>query len=228
METPKSETPQSASPAGGQSAPQPESNSRHARCHDAGYHGYRGRRRGRVLFALVIGLLAGIAGGYIGKSFARASDVAAVARGTADPAKMDEHVRRMVRHFAVETDASPAQQEKLTAIVKGAVAELAPMREQMRAARAQAIALLRADNVDREGVERLRAEQMRLADGMSRRVSTALADAADVLTPAQRQKVAGRLEDWMQRGGRFGGWHAHADASDTPGGGTAPSNKGST
>ena len=109
------------------------------------------------------------------------------------------------------------------------MADLAPMREQMRAARTQAIALLRADNVDRAGVERLRAEQMRLADGMSRRVSTALADAAEVLTPAQRQKVAGRLEDWMQRGGRFGGWHAHADAPGASSGlSDAPGNKGST
>jgi len=223
------ETPQSASPTGGEPAQQPDNNSRHARCHEAGaaYYGYRRHRRGRVLFALIVGLAAGIAGGYIGKSFARGSD--SVASMASDPAKRDEHVRRMVRHFAVETDASPAQQEKLTAIVKGAVADLAPLREQMRAARSQAVALLRADHVDREGVERLRAEQMRLADGMSRRASIALADAAEVLTPAQRQKVAGRLEDWMQRGGRFGGWHAHADAPGASSGlSDAPGNKGST
>jgi Spy/CpxP family protein refolding chaperone len=226
METTQSPTP----PAGGDSSPQQDKPSRYARCHEAGaeYHGYRRHRGGRVLLALVVGLAAGIAGGYIGKSFAQGMGPMHMSAGAmADPARMDEQVRRMVRHFAVETDASPEQQDKLTTIVKGAISDLAPLRAQMRAQREEGLRLLRADHVDRDAVERLRAEQMRLADGMSRRVSTALADAADVLTPQQRQKIAGRLEEWMQRGGRFGAWHAGADSSG-PAGTGAPAGKGST
>jgi len=45
-------------------------------------------------------------------------------------------------------------------------------------------------------IERLRAEQIGLAETASKRIAQALADAADVLSPEQRRKVA----DWMALG----------------------------
>ena len=97
METEKPAT----EPAGQQSAgdkPSQTSQSRHARCAERGEggHGYRRHRGGRLMFALVIGLAAGVAGGFIGKSFARNADYRAVAFNTADPAKMNERIDRMV------------------------------------------------------------------------------------------------------------------------------------
>ena len=53
-------------------------------------------------------------------------------------------------------------------------------------------------------MERLRAEQVTLADSVSKRITQALAEAADVLTPEQRQKVAGRLNERMDHNER--GW----------------------
>ena len=44
------------------------------------------------------------------------------------------------------------------------------------------------------GVRLLAHEQMRLGDDFSRRLTTALADAAEVLTPSQRADLARRLE----------------------------------
>ena len=55
-----------------------------------------------------------------------------------------------------------------------------------------------APTVDRTAIERLRAEQIGLAETASKRIAQALADAAEVLSPEQRRKVA----DWMAHGGR--------------------------
>jgi Spy/CpxP family protein refolding chaperone len=106
-----------------------------------------------------------------------------------------EHVERMVKHFAVEVDATPEQRARLTEIAQSAAAELAPMREKARAARKQAMDLLAAPTVDRAAMEQLRAEQLVAMEAASRRLTKALADAAEVLTPEQRKQLAGRFRD---------------------------------
>ncbi|VCU08071.1 hypothetical protein RHODGE_RHODGE_01138 [Rhodoplanes serenus] len=107
----------------------------------------------------------------------------------------------MVRHLAVELDASTEQQEKLRTIVRAAVKDVLPVREKMRAARGQARDLLLAQTVDRAGIEKLRAEQMALADATSKRVAQALGDAAEVLTPEQRRKLEDRMSSFgLMRG----------------------------
>ena len=159
-----------------------------------------GCRRGGIAVLVLTALVAGATGGYIGKSFAQGGPFGG---RMAFAASTDEQVERMVRHFAVEVDATAAQKDKLAAIAKEAARELAPMRSKLQAAHKQAIALVGAASVDRAAMERLRAEQIALADGASKRVSQALADAADVLTPEQRQKVAAHLQ---RRAGRFERW----------------------
>jgi Spy/CpxP family protein refolding chaperone len=109
-----------------------------------------------------------------------------------DPAKLDEHLERMLKHLAVEVDATPAQQQQLAPIVKTAARDLFPMRDRMREARRQAVTLLAQPTVDRAALEALRAGQLQLADQASRRLTQALADVADVLTPEQRKQLAER------------------------------------
>jgi len=58
------------------------------------------------------------------------------------------------------------------------------------ALRAQGIALLTAPTVDRAAVERVRADQIALAETASKRIAQALEDASDVLSPEQRRKIA--------------------------------------
>jgi len=111
----------------------------------------------------------------------------------------DQRVERMVKHMAVEVDATPEQTAKLTEIAKAAAKDLQPLREKSRNARREGMKLLAAPTIDRAAIERLRAEQIQAADAASKRLTQALADTAEVLTPAQRQKLAERFQHRGER-----------------------------
>jgi Spy/CpxP family protein refolding chaperone len=119
-------------------------------------------------------------------------------RGPLSPAEVEERADRGVRHLAVEIDASADQTEKLRTIVRGALKDLLPLRDQMRADRQRAIDLLTGPNVDRGAIERFRVERVAMADQASKRIAQALTDAADVMTPEQRRKIGDRL-NWLRR-----------------------------
>lgn len=121
--------------------------------------------------------------------------------GPLTPEQIEDRVDRGIRHVAIELDATPEQQEKLRTIAKGAVKDLLPMREKAQTARARAAELLTQPKVDRSAIEAFRAEQLSLADAASKRFAQAVGDAAEVLTPEQRQK-AHELLKW-----RRGFWH---------------------
>jgi periplasmic protein CpxP/Spy len=116
--------------------------------------------------------------------------------GPIDPAKVDEHIDRMLKHVYVEVDATEAQKQSLAPIVKGAVRDLLPLRDKMRDTRQQAVALLSQPTVDRDALEALRASRFELIEDGSRIITKALADAADVLTPEQRAKLAEHVRRW--------------------------------
>jgi Spy/CpxP family protein refolding chaperone len=110
-----------------------------------------------------------------------------------DPAKAEDRADRMVRHMAIELEATDAQQDKLRAVVKAAVKDIVPMREKAQSARLRARELLTQPTVDRAEIERFRAEQVAVADTFTKRVSVAVADVAEILTPDQRRKLNDRL-----------------------------------
>ena len=89
-------------------------------------------------------------------------------------------------------DVTPEQKTRLQAIAKAAAADLKPLHEKMRAAHEESRKLLTAPTVDRAAIERARAEQASLHDAISKRMTQAFADGAEVLTPAQRAKIAER------------------------------------
>ena len=123
--------------------------------------------------------------------------------GPFDPAQMDQRIERMAKHLAVEVDATPEQTARLAEIAKSAAKELRPMRQKVQEARQRGMELLAAPTVDRAAIERLRSEQIQAADTASKRLSQALADAADVLTPGQRKKLAEHVQ--QRQGWRRGG-----------------------
>ena len=83
---------------------------------------------------------------------------------------------------------------------------------------AQGMKLLAQATLDRNAIEQVRQTQQQLADQRSRRMTQAFADAAEVLTPAQRVKAA---EERGKRGHGFGHkghgprhGHGHAPAPE--------------
>ena len=109
--------------------------------------------------------------------------------GPLSAADIEDRVDRVVRHAAIELDATAEQQDKLRSIAKAAVKDLLPMREKAQAARDRAKRLLTEPKIDRAAIEAFRAEQMALADAASKRFAQALGDVSEVLTLEQRQKV---------------------------------------
>jgi Spy/CpxP family protein refolding chaperone len=157
-----------------------------------------GNRRRFFKRAAIATLIGGVAAGIGIKAFADGGGYGGwhrggFAAGPLDPAAVDEHLERMLKHLYVEIDATDEQKQRLAPIVKQAAKDLLPLREKMQAARKQAVELLTRDTIDRAAIEALRAEQLQLAEQASRRVAQALADAAEVLTPAQRKELAGRI-----------------------------------
>lgn len=167
--------------------------------------------RKRSKGALVVGaVLIAAAAAMTGAFASKAVSAGAMRHGfwhghgaTMSPAQMGDRADRLVRHLAVEIDATAEQQEKLRAIVKGAVADLAPTRDKILAARQQARDLLTEPTVNRAGMEKLRAEQAAQFEAISKRLTQALADTAEVLTPEQRRK----LNDILPPAGFRPGWH---------------------
>lgn len=152
----------------------------------------------RITLATLLGGIAALAGS---KAFAQHGRYRG---GPIDPAEMDKHLDRMLKHLYVEIDATEEQKRRLEPIVKGAAKDLLPLREKLHAGRKQGIELLTQEKVDPAAIEALRKQQIGLADEASRRFTRALAEAADVLTPAQRKNLAEHL---ARRQARWG--HGH-------------------
>ena len=111
-------------------------------------------------------------------------------------------------------DATPEQKQKVTEIVKSALADLEPMRASAATIRQDAARLLKADTIDRAEIEKLRTQRIAQADAASKRFTQAFADAAEVLTPKQRAELVGRMDGFasgrgMAQGGAGRGGMGH-------------------
>ncbi len=151
-----------------------------------------GKRRAFQALAAVATL------GLLGKAVAQGMPAHG---GRGDPAAM---IERRVDGLIKMVGGTPEQKAKLTALAQAAMTEMKPLREQMRAARQKGMALLSAASIDRSAMDKLRGEQIQLADALSRRMTTHMADAAEVLTPAQRTQVAEKMKSRGERGGGRG------------------------
>jgi protein CpxP len=172
--------------------------------------GRKGRRGTFVIALVAVALLAGLTGNMLSTAFGQGfawhhfgMHGGGMFGGPLTPAQIDDRIDRMTKHMAIELDATADQQARIASIAKAAVADLRPLREKAQAARTQAVALLTAPTIDRTAIERLRAEQIGLAETASKRIAQALADAAEVLNPEQRRKVA----DWIASSGPWARWH---------------------
>lgn len=111
----------------------------------------RARRRGRGwLFVTTIALAAALTGAVASRAVSQHPwHGPGFMSGMFDPARVEDGADRAVRHLAIEIDATNEQQDKLRAIVKGAVKDLLPMREKAVSARQRGRVLLTQPTVDR-------------------------------------------------------------------------------
>jgi Spy/CpxP family protein refolding chaperone len=118
--------------------------------------------------------------------------------GPVDPAALGKRIDAMVQWMLADIDATDDQRTKIATILKGAANDLAPLRTQHVQARKNTMQVLAAPTIDRAQLEAIRVQQMQLADTATRRMTQAIADAADVLNADQRAKL---ITKWQQRRG---------------------------
>jgi len=165
-----------------------------------GRHRHGGRRFVGGILVVILAVAAGFAGGFASRAFAWGGSHGFLT-GAMDPAKADQRIERMIKRLGDTVDATAEQTEKLNVIAKAAAKDLLALRANVVDARTQSIALLSAPAVDRGAVEQLRAGQIALADTASKRLTQALADAAEVLTVEQRKRLAERAQRFGERHG---------------------------
>jgi Spy/CpxP family protein refolding chaperone len=86
-------------------------------------------------------------------------------------------------------DASDDQKGQIKAIVGSSIVDLFPLVDQHKANREAFVAELSNPTIDRDALEQLRKNGLDMADRASMRVVSAIADAAEVLTPEQRNEL---------------------------------------
>jgi Spy/CpxP family protein refolding chaperone len=108
-----------------------------------------------------------------------------------DPAERAEHAVGWILRWV---DGTPEQQEQITTIVVAALEDVRALREQHREQSRAFMAEMSKPTIDRAAIEELRQEGLGLAEVGSRRLVEGLADAAEALTPEQRNQLVELVE----------------------------------
>jgi len=148
-------------------------------------------RRSWIIAATLVGVVAVFAGA---KALVFAHGGGGWHGGPMSAEMLSDRIERGVKYVLLDTDATAEQRQQVTAILESAATDVHALVDQHHEAHKQIHEILSAPTIDRARLETLRAEQMGLADQASKRVVTALADAAEVLTPAQRAALIASAE----------------------------------
>jgi len=135
-------------------------------------------------------MAAAFAGTFIAGALTAAGvTVAAVATGM-QHGGMHAMVHAHIEKMLTEVDATPDQKARIDSILKGGMQSITPLHAKLAEAHGDLHRLLTAPVIDRAALEQLRAARMGDLDQASKVLVQTIADAADVLTPGQRAKVA--------------------------------------
>ncbi|MBG6207471.1 Spy/CpxP family protein refolding chaperone [Labrenzia sp. EL_126] len=114
-----------------------------------------------------------------------------------------ERLTRIVRHVAIEIDATPEQQTEIVSIVTPVALGMKENHREFASVSENLRALLLAQEIDRVAIEALRAEKLAVADEISKTLTAMIVDVAAVLTPEQRAQLDERIEEFRAMGRRF-------------------------
>lgn len=118
--------------------------------------------------------------------------------GPGGPGMMGGHaghgMGHMLDRMLDKVDATEAQRAQIKQITQLAEADLRAQQEAGRALREQALALMAAPTLDAAAAESLRQQMLARHDQSSRRMMQAMLDVGNVLTPAQRSKLAEQMK----------------------------------
>jgi Spy/CpxP family protein refolding chaperone len=102
-----------------------------------------------------------------------------------------EHLQAML----TKVGASDTQKKQIEGLLKPAFDDMKAARDSHSAAFRQFHEVITAPSIDRARLESLRADQIKSLDEASKRLVTAISDAAEVLTPEQRAALAKQIEE---------------------------------
>lgn len=100
---------------------------------------------------------------------------------------------RHMDHMLSSVNATPEQRAQVKQIMDAAHTDLKAMHANGATLRQQSQALLAQPTIDARAVETLRQQMSAQHDAVSKRMTQALVDAANVLTPTQRKALADRM-----------------------------------
>jgi len=104
----------------------------------------------------------------------------------------EDHLEHM-QSMLTKIGASDAQKSQIEGLLKPAFEEMKAAHEAHSAAFEQFHEAITAPSIDRAKIESLRAEQLKSLDEASKRMVTAITDAAEVLSPDQRAALAAEV-----------------------------------
>jgi Spy/CpxP family protein refolding chaperone len=161
----------------------------------------RCHRRGGALFLGVLGLAMA---GVLAFGAFRALGIGTrhggfCPHGSLTPGQVEQKIDRLTTWVMDDLDGTPEQRQKAAEVAKAATRDLAPIHEELLANHEKVVAVLTAPTIDRAALEALRARQMALAETASKRITRAVADLGDALTPDQRVELVERVREFHHR-----------------------------
>ena len=148
-----------------------------------------GRSRGRWLAGVAL-VAAFVAGGVTLPLVAASAQDAAMHHMMGGHGGTHAMAMAHVTKMLDQVGASPDQKSRIEAILHAGFAPMADLHRGMAQTHASLHAILTAPAIDRAALEQLRAAEIARIDEASRTLTKAVADAAEVLTPEQRAKLA--------------------------------------
>jgi Spy/CpxP family protein refolding chaperone len=140
----------------------------------------------RITLIAIVASLVAIAGGTLAYAHSGGGHSHMMGRGSEDHL---EHMQEMLTSIG----ASDAQKAQIKGILTPAFEEMKAAHEAHDAAFRQFHEAITAPSIDRARIESQRAELVKTLDVASKRLVTAVTDAAEVLTPEQRAALAEKI-----------------------------------